>query len=85
MDPILGLPTTNCGHDSTWVVIDCLTKMCLFVPTKAKIKTLELAWLFVENIYQLYGLPTNMITSRIESLRATFEDLYSKIWILCLI
>ena len=28
MDFIVGLPTTNCGHDAIWIVVDWLTKMC---------------------------------------------------------
>ena len=28
MDFIVGLPTTNHGHDAIWVVVDQLTKMC---------------------------------------------------------
>ena len=36
--------------------------MCQFVPTKTKIKTSKLAWLFVENVYWLYGLPANIVS-----------------------
>ena len=49
MDFIMELPTTNCGHESIWVIIDQLTKMCQFFTTKTTVKTLELARLFVEN------------------------------------
>ena len=38
--------------------------MCRFVPTKTTVKTPELARLFVENIYRLYGLPANIISDR---------------------
>ena len=31
MDFIVGLPTTSHGHDSIWVVVDQLTKMCQFI------------------------------------------------------
>ena len=62
MDFIVGLPTTNCGHDAIWVVVDCLTKMCRFIPTKTMVKTLKLARLFVENVYKLYGLPSNIVS-----------------------
>ena len=64
MDFIVGLPTTNRGHDAIWVVVDRLTKMCRFIPTKTTVKTPELARLFVDNIYRLYGLPANIISDR---------------------
>ena len=62
MDFIIGLPTTSHGHDSIWVVMDRLTTMCQFIPTRTTIKTPKLARLFVENVYRLYGLPTNIIS-----------------------
>ena len=61
-DFIVGLPTTSRGHDAIWVVVDRLTKMCQFVPTKTTIKTPELARLFVDNIYRLYGLPASILS-----------------------
>ena len=63
MDFIVGLPMTSRGHDSIWVIVDRLTKMCRFVPTKTTVKTPKLARLFVENIYRLYGLPAANIVS----------------------
>ena len=62
VDFIVGLPTINCGHDSIWGIIDCLAKMCWFVPTKTTVKTLELARLFVEIVYWLYGLLANIVS-----------------------
>ena len=55
MDFIVGLPNTSRGHDAIWVIVDRLTKMCRFIPTKTTVKTPELAKLFIENIYRLYG------------------------------
>ena len=65
MDFIVGLPTTNCGHDAIWVVVDRLTKMCRFIPTKTMVKTPELARLFVDNVYRLYGLSANILRQKI--------------------
>ena len=72
MDFIVGLPTTNRGHDAIWVVVDRLTKMCRFIPTKTTVKTPELARLFVENIYKLYGLPSNIISDRDQKFNSHF-------------
>ena len=80
MDFIVGLPNTSRGHDSIWVIVDRLTKMCRFIPTKKTVKTPELARLFVENIYRLYGLPANIVSDRDRKFdshfwRAIFERL----------
>jgi hypothetical protein len=34
MDFISGLPTTHKGQDSIWVIVECLTKLAHFLPTK---------------------------------------------------
>ena len=62
MDLIVGLPTTSRGNDSIWVVVDCLTKMACFIPINTNVQTLALAQLFVEPLYWLYGLPTNIVS-----------------------
>ena len=64
MDFIVGLPRTQKGHNSVWVIVDRLTKMARFIPTTTDVKTPELARLFVENIYRLYGLPANIVSDR---------------------
>ena len=64
MDFIVGLPNTRRGHDAIWVIVDRLTKLCRFIPTKTTITTLELARLFIENIYRFYGLPANIFSDR---------------------
>ena len=48
MDFIVGLPNTQRGHDAIWVVVDRLTKMAKFIPTKTTVSTPKLAWLFVD-------------------------------------
>ena len=64
MDFITGLPQINCGHDSVWVVVDRLTKLVKFIPTKKDIKIPKLARLFIKYIYWLYGLPTDIVLDR---------------------
>ena len=56
-------------HNESWTwchlgIVDWLTKLCRFVPTKKIVTTPELARLFVENVYQLYGLPSNIVSDR---------------------
>ena len=64
MDFIVGLPTSSRGHDFIWVIVDRLTKMCRFISTKTTVTAPELARLFVESVYRLYGLPAHIISDR---------------------
>ena len=64
MDFITRLPKTNCGHDSVWVVVDRLTKLVKFIPTRKDVKTPELARLFIEHLYKVYGLPADIVSDR---------------------
>ena len=64
--------------------MDRLTKFCRVVPTKKTITTLELARLFVENVYRLFGLPSNIVNDRDRKFndhfwRAVFSKLDSKL------
>jgi hypothetical protein len=34
MDIIVGLPHTQAGYDSIWVIVDWLTKVAHFIPVK---------------------------------------------------
>ena len=73
MDFIVGLPNTRRGHDAIWVIVDRrLTKLCSFIPTKTTVTTPELARLFIENIYRLYGLPANIVSDRDQKFNSHF-------------
>ena len=49
---------------SVWVVVDRLTKLVKFIPTRKDVKTPELARLFIEHLYRLYGLPADIVSDR---------------------
>jgi hypothetical protein len=43
MDFIVGLPKTQNGHNSIWVIVDRLTKVAHFIPIRADYKGNKLA------------------------------------------
>ena len=64
MDFITGVPQKIRGNDSIWVVVDRLTKMIKYIPTKKIIKTPESGRLFIKHLYKLYGLPAVIVFDR---------------------
>ncbi|WVZ70780.1 hypothetical protein U9M48_019420 [Paspalum notatum var. saurae] len=54
MDFIVGLPRTQSGFDSIWVVVDRLTKVAHFIPVKTTYSGAKLAELYMSRI-ALYG------------------------------
>ncbi|OWZ13892.1 Gag-pol [Phytophthora megakarya] len=64
MNFITDLPRTKREVDSIWVVVDRLTKRCHFVPTTKKVTAEGVARLFIEHIWKLHGMPTNIVSDR---------------------
>ena len=64
MDFVVGLPRTRRGDNAIWVVVDRLTKMARFIPTRDSISAVQLAHLFVEKLFSLYGLPVDIVSDR---------------------
>ena len=56
MDFIVGLPRTQKGNDSIWVIVDFLTKVAHFIPVKATDRGDKYAQLYVDNILRLHGV-----------------------------
>jgi hypothetical protein len=61
MDFITGLPTSNRGHDSIWVIVDRLTKVAHFIPVKTTDHGNRLAELYIARIVSLHGVPKTII------------------------
>ena len=64
MDFIIGLPLTQQGHDSIWVIVDRLTKSAHFVPVSTKYHAGKYAELYVSQIVRLHGVPRTIISYR---------------------
>ena len=58
---ITGLPLTQQGHDSIWVIVDCLTKSAYFVPVNTRYLAGNYAELYVSQIVRLHGIPRTII------------------------
>jgi len=57
MDFIMGLPRTQKGYDSIWVIIDRLTKSAHFLPVKTHYTAATYAELYISRIVSLHGVP----------------------------
>ena len=64
MDFIVGLPCTQGGYDSIWVIVDRLTKVAHFIPVKTTYNGPRLAQLYMERIVCLHGVPKKIVSDR---------------------
>jgi hypothetical protein len=64
MDFIVGLPRTQSGYDSIWVIVDGLTKVAHFIPVKTTYSGPQLAELYVSRIVCLHGVLKKIVPDR---------------------
>ena len=64
MDFITGLPRSNRGHDSIWVIVDRLTKVAHFIPVKTTYNGAQLADLYMSRIVSLHRVPKRIVSDR---------------------
>jgi hypothetical protein len=64
MDFITTLPMTKENHDAVMVIVDKLTKLVMFIPTRTDIDTVETAKKFFNHWYRWFGLPKKIISDR---------------------
>jgi hypothetical protein len=64
IDFIVGLPKTQSGYDSIWVIIDRLSKVAHFFLVKTTYKGSKLAELYIARIVCLHGVPKKIVSDR---------------------
>jgi transposase InsO family protein len=64
MDFITGLPKSDRGHNSIWVIVDHLTKVAHFIPVQTTYGGRHLADLYITRIVSLHGVPKTIVSER---------------------
>ncbi|MBW0520480.1 hypothetical protein O181_060195 [Austropuccinia psidii MF-1] len=72
MDFITQLPLSNSFH-SILVIVDRFSKMEVFIPTMSSITLLDLAHLFIKNIFSKHGLPSRIVSYRGPLFASSFQ------------
>ncbi|WVZ74219.1 hypothetical protein U9M48_022431 [Paspalum notatum var. saurae] len=64
MDFVVGLPRTQKGYDSIWVIIDRFTKSAHFLPVKTVYRANTYAELYIAKIVSLHSVPRTITSDR---------------------
>jgi hypothetical protein len=64
MDFIIGLPTSTKQNDAIMVVVDKLSKSDHFIPVKLICKEIDIAQVFMKEIFRLHGMRKEIVSNR---------------------
>ncbi len=80
MDFIKQLPTSE-THTAILVIVDCLTKQSLFIPTHDSIDSPELAQLFLTHVFLKHGMLSHVTSDQgPEFISHFFQSLSKLLW-----
>jgi hypothetical protein len=74
MDFIMGLPRTQKGYVSIWVIVDQLTKVAHFIPIKTTYTGSQLTELYISRIVCLHGVPKKIVSDRVTQFTSMFSE-----------
>jgi hypothetical protein len=78
MDFISGIPRSEKGHDSIWVIIDRLIKFAHFIPVGIDYHPHQYAQIYVNQIACLHGVLRTIISNRGPQFTAYFWECLHK-------
>jgi transposase InsO family protein len=64
MDFIFGLPRTQRGYGSIWVIVDRLIKVAHFLSVRTTYSSAKLVELYMKRIVSLHGVPKKIVSDR---------------------
>jgi hypothetical protein len=80
LDFITGFPKTQKQNDSIMVVIDKLSKSAHFIPINFTFKDINIAEIFIKEIFRLHGIPKMVVSDRDIKLTSSFwKELFARL------
>jgi hypothetical protein len=74
IDFIVGLPRTQAGYASIWVIMDRLTKVAHFIPVKTTHSGAKLVELYMSRIVCLHGVLKKIVSDRESQFTSEFWE-----------
>jgi hypothetical protein len=74
MNFIVGLPRTQAGYNSIWVIVDRLTKVAHFIPVKMTYSGAKLAELYMSQIVCMHGVTKKIVWDRASQYTSKFLE-----------
>jgi hypothetical protein len=72
MDFITRLPKSAKQNDAIAVVVEKLSKSAHFVPVKSTCKAIDIANIFMEEIFRLHVMPMEIVSNRYTKFTSSF-------------